>query len=358
MHASLIEHLVQVRGIETEYLDAWGKSASVKLESQQKILAAMGYPMDDDEALINMLNTEAETDWFTMVEPASIIKKGQDSVLHFKLPIDFANDELHLTITQNGIIRKKLTFIPIDQELLGAFEVKDMEMQHYALPVNLDLAVGYYQIDLVEPGIEEPLGTGALILTPQTCYQVSPSIMDKTLTIKSISEVQSKCELGIYRELFWGVNDSVFAVNDLNNLEKQTLKQPLYYTGINLGLAPSIEQPLGECLDSAAINPISLYQQAYQPIIDLFRANMHDSDVLNIKNVMALLKHWWVAKGTKAEEGCYVYYPFEDLLAILALESQLSSCSVITDASNTIDDSIKLKLQETGIESYEVTLVN
>ncbi|MBU2918582.1 4-alpha-glucanotransferase [Psychrosphaera sp. F3M07] len=564
MHASLIEHLVQARGIESEYTDAWGKQSFIKSESKQKILAAMGYPIDDEDALVNMVNAETEASWFTIVEPASIYRQGQHNVLHFKLPIDFANDELHIVIKQNGKICKKLKFVPIDQELLGAFEVRDMEIQHYALPVDFDLAIGYYQLDLLEPGIEEPLGSGSLIIAPESCYKqpaleqgkklwgpsvqlycvrskhnwgvgdfsdlkyliekvaqrgadfvglnpihalypnnpdscspYSPSsrrwlnviyidvqqvtgyeeclVTQKLVNsdafqtqlnaAKSVTEVdyasvmdlklkalkplyqhfvkheiannsdlakkfaefklngeesliqaatydaiqdkfkadgrfigdnwgwpvwpqefqdydsatvvkfkQDNAELvDFYAYLQFVAFTQLEEVNEFSKAQGMAMgtyrdlavgvsegsteiwaNKDLYCTDVSVGAPPDVLGPLGQSWGLPPMDPIKLYQQGYQPIIDLFRSNMHACGALRIDHVMALLRLWWVPKGDTAKEGTYVYYPVDELLAILALESHLNQCSIIGEDLGTVPEDITGKLQENGIHSYKV----
>ena len=42
---------------------------------------------------------------------------------------------------------------------------------------------------------------------------------------------------------------------------------------------------------------------------------------LRLDHVMTLYRLWWVPGGTVSTDGGYVHYPFEDLFAILALES-------------------------------------
>jgi 4-alpha-glucanotransferase len=564
MHASLIEHLVQARGIESEYTDAWGKQSFIKSESKQKILAAMGYPIDDEDALVNMVNAETEASWFTIVEPASIYRQGQHNVLHFKLPIDFANGELHIDIKQKGKICKKLKFVPIDQELLGAFEVRDMEIQHYALPVDFDLAIGYYQLDLLEPGIEEPLGSGSLIIAPESCYKqpaleqgkklwgpsvqlycvrskhnwgvgdfsdlkyliekvaqrgadfvglnpihalypnnpdscspYSPSsrrwlnviyidvqqvtgyeqcsVTQKLVNsdafqtqlnaAKSVAEVdyasvmelklkalkplyqhfvkheiannsdlakkfaefklngeesliqaatydaiqdkfkadgrfigdnwgwpvwpqefqdydsatvvkfkQDNAELvDFYAYLQFVAFTQLEEVNEFSKAQGMAMgtyrdlavgvsegsteiwaNKDLYCTDVSVGAPPDVLGPLGQSWGLPPMDPIKLYQQGYQPIIDLFRSNMHACGALRIDHVMALLRLWWVPKGDTAKEGTYVYYPVDELLAILALESHLNQCSIIGEDLGTVPEDITGKLQENGIHSYKV----
>jgi hypothetical protein len=98
------------------------------------------------------------------------------------------------------------------------------------------------------------------------------------------------------------------------------------------------------------MQPYQLFRQAYKPMIDLFRANMKDSGALRIDHVMALLRLWWVPKGSQsAGEGAYVYYPIMDLLGILALESQRQQAVVIGEDLGTVPDGIFDLLQQFGM---------
>ena len=328
MNASLIEHIVQARGIESQYLDASGQEKIVSPEVIKQILTAMGYPVNDQDALIGVVEQETETSWFTIVEPASIVRQGQDNVLHFKLPIDFANDELDLTISKDNQICKKIKFVPIDQELLGHFEVRDMEIQHYALPVELDLPIGYYQLELFEPGIAEPLGSGTLIITPESCYKHS--------VLESITCLEQNTDTAVNHSFMLATTKS----NAVANINKD-----LYCTDVRIGQSSN---ELESALDLVPMDPIKLYQQAYQPIIDAFRSRMSNGAV-NIGDIMALLKLLWIPKGKAVNEGAYVYYPFDDLLAILTLESQLNQTVVVRNESTDMPQDIAEYLQFIGM---------
>jgi hypothetical protein len=350
MNASLIEHLVQARGIESQYIDALGHEQVVSTDVIKQILVAMGYPVNDQDALINTVNQETESSWFTIVEPASIVSQGQGNVLHFKLPIDFANDELDLTISKDHQICKKIKFVPIDQELLGYFEVRDMEIQHYALPVELDLPIGYYQLALFEPGIEEPLGSGTLIITPESCYkhptlEQNDKVETKSLTLANAEEISA-----------------ITAPLDKALLKKEQLNKALYCTDVIIGQAPDESTTTNaqaitvkNTAAQSPMNPAELYQQGYQPIIDLFRSNMPANNRLKINDVLSLLRQWWVPKASEVNrvdnEGAYVYYPFDDLLAILALESQLNQTAIIGGDLARMPAEMVEQLQQMAIEA-------
>ena len=151
--------------------------------------------------------------------------------------------------------------------------------------------------------------------------------------------------IGLYRDLAVGVSEGSAEV--WGNKE-------LYCTDASIGAPPDILGPLGQTWGLPPMDPVKLYEQQYQPIIELFDANMRFTGALRIDHVMALLRLWWVVKGDNAKEGGYVYYPVDDLLAILALESHRHQSLVIGEDLGTVPDEIRAKLADNGMYSYRV----
>ena len=564
MNPEIIEQLVLARGIESDYIDAWGNQTSINQESKEKILAAMGYPMNSEQDLIDTINGEAETHWLTVTEPVIIARDGQKTLFSFKLPIDYANDELTLNIQQAGKTIAGFSFTPVETELVAAVEIRDVEIQQYSLEIDLELDLGYYDFELIEADVEEPLGVGRLIVSPNKCYKqeelkqgkkmwgpsvqlycvkskhnwgigdftdlkylidkvadrgadfvglnpihalypnnanacspYSPSsrrwlniiyidvenvagfstneqvqaivnsesfkqqleaaksasyvdygsVMD--LKLKALKPLYTdfaenhmavKSELGLEFAKFKAEGgDSLLqlatydAIQDVYNSEGKDMSdnwgwpvwpeamqdydskavtefaeenaklidfyaylqfvannqitevdkvskdkgmaigtyrdlavgvsegsteiwanKDLYSTDASVGAPPDVLGPLGQKWGLPPMDPVKLYQQAYQPIIDLFKSNMQACGALRIDHVMALLRLWWVPQTDTAQEGAYVYYPVDDLLAILALESHLNQCSIIGEDLGTVPEDIVGKLKEYGIHSYKV----
>ncbi|MGS9164549.1 4-alpha-glucanotransferase, partial [Salmonella enterica subsp. enterica serovar Infantis] len=73
-----------------------------------------------------------------------------------------------------------------------------------------------------------------------------------------------------------------------------------------------------------------------------------------IDHVMSLLRLWWIPYGVSADRGAYVQYPVDDLLAILALESQRHRCMVRGEDLGTVPVEIVGKLRDSGVYSYQV----
>ena len=152
--------------------------------------------------------------------------------------------------------------------------------------------------------------------------------------------------LGLYRDLAVGVSEGSTEI---------WANPELYCRNASVGAPPDILGPKGQNWGLPPMQPYQLFRQAYKPMIDLFRANMKDSGALRIDHVMALLRLWWVPKGSQsAGEGAYVYYPIMDLLGILALESQRQQAVVIGEDLGTVPDGIFDLLQQFGMYSYRI----
>ncbi|OLQ93233.1 4-alpha-glucanotransferase [Vibrio panuliri] len=157
---------------------------------------------------------------------------------------------------------------------------------------------------------------------------------------------QSKgMSVGLYRDLAVGVADSGAETwADEGNLVQD----------VSIGAPPDILGPLGQNWGLPPLNPERLQATGYQAYIDLLRANMKHCGSLRIDHVLGLLRLWWIPKGENATKGAYLYYPVEEMLAILALESHRHQCSVIGEDLGTVPEEIVDKLREAGVHSYKV----
>ncbi|WP_145560622.1 4-alpha-glucanotransferase [Yersinia bercovieri] len=154
-----------------------------------------------------------------------------------------------------------------------------------------------------------------------------------------------KMPLGLYRDLAVGVAEGG---------AETWCDRELYCLKASVGAPPDILGPLGQNWGLPPMDPHVMVARAYQPFIDLLRANMTSCGALRIDHVMALLRLWWIPYGHTADQGAYVKYPVDDLLAILALESQRHHCMVIGEDLGTVPVEIIGKLRDSGVYSYKV----
>jgi 4-alpha-glucanotransferase len=151
--------------------------------------------------------------------------------------------------------------------------------------------------------------------------------------------------MGLYRDLAVGVCDSG---------AETWADHGALCQDVSVGAPPDILGPLGQNWGLPPLNPEALQETAYEPYIQLLRANMRNCGALRIDHVLGLLRLWWIPKGELATQGAYMYYPVDDMMAILALESHRFQCTVIGEDLGTVPDEIIGKLSTAGIHSYKV----
>jgi 4-alpha-glucanotransferase len=559
MTSKALNSLVEMRGIETQYIDAWGHPAQVEESVKEKLLNVMGYDTSSDTAIEQQIQNTVDETWLKPLDPVQVIRESQHLVITVKLPIELVNDPHVLDFKLEDGSDFKHEFVPVDCDLIDSASLADSEFQAYAVAINQPLSLGYHQVELLAEG-DDRLASMRLIVAPDRCYTPEKIASGKKVWGLSVQlyclRSESNWGIGDFSDLRYlveksaqqgvdfiglnpihalypsnpgacspygpssrrwlnylyidvsqidGYNDEsvqslitsgdfqqqltfvrevdyidydavatlklaalsrVFDVFNQRYLSKNTkvnqafkafcteggesldvlatfdalqehLKaegkeswgwpvfpakysdyqskdverfkkqhalrvkfymflqwqaalqfesasekaaelgmtiglyrdlavgvsegsaeiwgnKPLYCTGASVGAPPDILGPLGQNWGLPPMDPVKLYEQAYQPIIDLFSSNMRASGALRIDHAMALLRLWWIKKGDGAQDGGYVYYPVEDLLGILALESQRHQSLVIGEDLGTVPDEIRAKLADNGIYSYRV----
>ncbi len=558
MTQQLLQQLVEMRGIETQYVDAWGKPATIAESSKAKLLNTLGYDTSSDEKIQSQITQDIKSVWLSPLNPVQVVRNTQEINLAVRLPIELVNDDHTLTVTCENADVLTHQFTPVDQEMTTMAHIDDVEFHEYVVTLPLDLPLGYHDVALSAD--DDEFARSRLIVAPEACY--TPNEIKEGKKIWGLS-VQLYC---VRSEKNWGIGDfsdlalliekaagvgadfiglnpihalypanpnacspygpssrrwlnylyidvtaidgyddasvqavvssdefkatleharnvehvdyeavahvklaalkAVFDVYDAKYLRKSTKQnkafkafveaggesldmlavydalqshlkaegkdswgwpvfpqeykdyynpavakfksaneqdvkfymflqwiaaqqlelasnkatdagmtiglyrdlavgvsegsaeiwgnKDLYCTGASVGAPPDILGPLGQNWGLPPMDPRKLYEQGYQPIIDLFASNMASSGSLRIDHVMALLRLWWVVKGDNAKDGGYVYYPVDDLLGILALESHRNQSLVIGEDLGTVPEEIRSKLADNGVYSYRV----
>lgn len=152
-------------------------------------------------------------------------------------------------------------------------------------------------------------------------------------------------DVGIMLDLAIGVADGGAAT---------WMRPELYAHAVSTGAPPDEINLLGQEWGLPPWIPHKLREAGYQPFIELLRTNMRFAGALRIDHVMGLYRLFWVARGLPAAEGCYVSYPFADLLGILALESQRNRCLVVGEDLGTVPDEVRHALEPAGVLSTRI----
>jgi glycogen debranching enzyme GlgX/4-alpha-glucanotransferase len=124
--------------------------------------------------------------------------------------------------------------------------------------------------------------------------------------------------------------------------------------GALIGAPPDPFGPQGQVWGLPPFDPHRLRKDGYQAMSKLFAANMRHAGALRIDHVMGLARQFWVPEGASGAEGAYVAFPFDDLLAVLALESEQAKCLVIGEDLGSVPEGFRERLWEAGALGYRV----
>ena len=126
--------------------------------------------------------------------------------------------------------------------------------------------------------------------------------------------------IGLYRDL---------AVGAAQDSAEAWSEQLLFAQGISVGAPPDMLNRQGQTWGLPPWNPRVLARLGYAPFRRLLAANMRNAGALRIDHVMALTRLFWIPQGFSGADGGYVQSNFDDLAAIVALESMRNRCMVI-----------------------------
>lgn len=151
--------------------------------------------------------------------------------------------------------------------------------------------------------------------------------------------------IGIYRDLAVGADRAgADAWSD----------QSVIVQGAKVGCPPDPFNMLGQDWGIPPLHPLVMRAKGYKPFIDMLRANMRHAGGLRIDHVMGLMHLFWIPAHGAPADGAYVKYPFDEMLAILALESQRNRCLVVGEDLGTVPDGFRERMADLNILSYRV----
>jgi malto-oligosyltrehalose trehalohydrolase/4-alpha-glucanotransferase len=170
-------------------------------------------------------------------------------------------------------------------------------------------------------------------------------IADEQLAAAARAAADRGMRVGLYRDLAVGA--------DRSGAETWANSRAVI-SGAQVGAPPDIHNPLGQDWGLPPFHPRVLREEGYRSFIELVRANMRHSGGLRIDHVMGLQHLYWVPQGRKPKEGAYVAYPLQDLLGILALESQRHQCLVVGEDLGTVPEGFRDVMSAANVLSYRV----
>lgn len=123
---------------------------------------------------------------------------------------------------------------------------------------------------------------------------------------------------------------------------------------LRIGAPPDLFNPRGQNWGLTSFSPRALVASGFAPFIATLRASMRHAGGIRIDHAMGLTRLWLVPDGAPPSEGAYVAYPLDDLLRLLALESQRHRAIVIGEDLGTLPPGFRERCRAVGIAGMDV----
>jgi 4-alpha-glucanotransferase len=128
--------------------------------------------------------------------------------------------------------------------------------------------------------------------------------------------------------------------------------------GLSIGAPPDEYQERGQGWGITGFSPLALAGQAFEPYLRTVRAALAHAGGVRIDHALGLKRLWVIPEGASPADGCYLTYPFDDLLRLLALEAHRAGALVIGEDLGTVpaglrDDMAARRLYGMGVLMFE-----
>ena len=134
------------------------------------------------------------------------------------------------------------------------------------------------------------------------------------------------------------------------------LHQDLVSFDFEVGCPPDRHNLDGQKWGLPPLNPAALVAADLAPFVAMVRSALAHAGALRIDHVMQLWRLYWVPLGGRAQDGVYVHYPVEALLAVLRLEAHRAGAWVVGEDMGTVADGVRETMAEQGMLGYRAAL--
>jgi 4-alpha-glucanotransferase len=123
----------------------------------------------------------------------------------------------------------------------------------------------------------------------------------------------------------------------------------LFVDAVSVGAPPDGFFQGGQDWGLAPLHPHRLREHGHAYPIACVRALCRHAATARVDHVMGLHRTFWVPHGLPATEGVYVGYPFEELYAVLCIESRRHGTQLVGEDLGTVPGGVRRTMAAHGV---------
>jgi 4-alpha-glucanotransferase len=125
-------------------------------------------------------------------------------------------------------------------------------------------------------------------------------------------------------------------------------------TGLSIGAPPDLLGPQGQDWGITSFAPQALRRAAFAAFIGTLRAALDHAGGIRIDHILGLRRLWVIPHGSPSPEGAYLTYPLDDMLRILAIESERAQAIIVGEDLGTVPEGLRPKLAARAVYGMNV----
>jgi 4-alpha-glucanotransferase len=158
--------------------------------------------------------------------------------------------------------------------------------------------------------------------------------------MRQVANAARRLGAGLYLDFPLGVHPGGYDAHQYAHVFAQ---------GASVGAPPDLVFTSGQNWGFAPFDPDAVRDDHYRYFRKAVRHHVAHAGILRIDHVMGLHRLFWIPEGREAKDGVYVRYRADELYAILTLESQRHTCTVVGEDLGTVPPEVPKTMQRHGI---------
>ncbi|USI71679.1 4-alpha-glucanotransferase [Sphingomonas morindae] len=126
--------------------------------------------------------------------------------------------------------------------------------------------------------------------------------------------------------------------------------------GLTIGAPPDAFQAEGQGWGITGFSPIALEELGFLPYLRTLRTALRHAGGVRIDHALGLGRLWVIPEGARPLDGCYMRYPFEDMMRLLALEAARHRALVIGEDLGVVPEGFRDRLAERHLLGMSILL--